>query len=155
MKITQSQKFDPNHLTACDVLIIVPLVLGMSVLGIAFAFSVGHDTYIRWGGLALDTAVLFAFFLNTSRQFLRRQRFWMLTVCLLPVHLAVGIVFLMHVGDWRLAWFTAMVLELPIFLHLRNRPNFIEPVSPPIRKFGKKQPQMLRCAQHDSVFEFD
>jgi hypothetical protein len=27
--------------------------------------------------------------------------------------------------------------------------------SPPMGKLGKKQPQMLRCAQHDSVFEFD
>jgi hypothetical protein len=90
----------------------------MSALGIAFAFSVSHDTYIRWGGgLVLDTAVLFAFFINISRQFLRRPRFWMLTACVLSVHLAGWIVFLMRVGDWRLAWFTAMVLELPIFLH--------------------------------------
>jgi hypothetical protein len=128
MKITQSQKFDPSHLTARDVLIIVPLVLAVSVLGIAFAFFVSDDAYIRWGGLALDTAVLFAYFINISRQFLRSRRFWILTACLMFVHLAGWIVFLMHVGEWRLAWFTAMVLELPIFLYVRNRPKLIEPV---------------------------
>jgi hypothetical protein len=127
MKIIQSRKFDANHLTARDVLIIVPLVLGLSVLGIVFAFLVSDDMYIRWGGLAVDTAVLFAYFVNVSCQFIRSRRFWILTACLMLLHLAGWIVFLVHVGEWRLAWFTAMILELPVFLHLRNRPNFIEP----------------------------
>jgi hypothetical protein len=127
MKIIQSRKFDPNHLTARDVLIIVPLVLGLSVLGIVFAFLVSDDTYIRWGGLAVDTAVLFAYFISISRQFLRSRRFWILAACLMFVHLAGWIVILMHVGEWRLAWFIAMTLELPVFLHLRNSPHFIEP----------------------------
>jgi len=75
MKVIQSRKFDANHLTVRDVLIIVPLVLGLSVFGIVFAFVVSDDTYIRWGGLAVDTAVLFAYFVNVSRQFLRNRRF--------------------------------------------------------------------------------
>lgn len=76
MKVIQSRKFDPNHLTARDVLIIVPLVLGISAVGIAFAFLVSHEAYIKWGGLAVDTAVLFTFFVNESRQFLKNRRFW-------------------------------------------------------------------------------
>ena len=127
MKVIQSRKFDPNHLTARDVLIIVPLVLGISAVGIAFAFLVSHEAYIKWGGLAVDTAVLFTFFVNESRQFLKNRRFWLLTACLLIAHLAGWIVFLMHVGEWKLAWFTAMILELPVFLHWRRRPNLIEP----------------------------
>ncbi len=125
MKIIQSRKFDPNHLTARDVLIIVPLVLGLLVPMIIFGSQVSHDTYIKWGGLAVDTAVLFVFFVNESRQFLKNRRFWLLTACLLIAHLAGWIVFLIHVGEWKLAWFTAMILELPVFLHWRSRPNLV------------------------------
>ncbi|MDR3725561.1 MAG: hypothetical protein P4K86_00825 [Terracidiphilus sp.] len=127
MNPIKRQKFDPNHLTARNVLVIVPLILGISVLGVVFAFLVSDDAYIRWGGLAVDTAVLFACFINMSRHFLRSQRFWILTVCLMSLHLAGWIVFLMHVGEWKLAWFTAMALELPILLYLRNYPELIEP----------------------------
>jgi hypothetical protein len=127
MKIIQSRTFDPNHLTARDVLIIVPLVLGLLVCAIVFASLVSHDTYIRWGGLAVSTTVLFAYFVNVSRQFLKTRRFWLFTACLVFVHLTGWIVFLMHVGEWRLAWFTAMILELPVFLHFRNRSNLIDP----------------------------
>jgi hypothetical protein len=127
MKTLQSRKFDPNHLTARDVLMIVPMVLGFLILSIFLAFLVSDDAYIRWGGLAVDTGVLFAFFINESRQFLRKRRFWILTACLLSLHLAGWIFFLMHVGEWRLAWFTAMILEFPMFLYLRNRPSFVEP----------------------------
>jgi hypothetical protein len=127
MKIVQTRKFDPNHLTARDVLTIVPLVLGTTIVGIVFAFLVSDDAYIRWGGLFVHTAVLFAYFINTSRQFLRSRRFWILTACLMFTHLVGWIVLLLHVGDWKLAWFTAMVLELPVFFYLRSRPNFVEP----------------------------
>jgi hypothetical protein len=127
IKVIQTRKFDANHLTARDVFVIVPLVLGLFVLEVVFAFLVSDDTYIRWGGLAVDTAVLFAYFFNVSRPFLKSRRFLILAVCLLLLHLTGWIVLLIHVEEWRLAWFTAMILELPVFLHLRSRLNFIEP----------------------------
>jgi hypothetical protein len=86
-------------------------------LSIVFAFLVSDDAYIRWGGLAVDTGVLFAFFINESRHFLRKPRFWIFTACLMILHLAGWIVFLMQVGEWRLTWFTAMILEFPAFLY--------------------------------------
>ena len=126
MKTLQSRKFDPNHLTARDVLMIVPLVLGLLISSIVFAFLVCDDTYIRWGGLAVDTGVLFAFFISRSRRFFRRRGFWILTTGLMILHLAGWIVFLTHVEEWRLAWFTVMILELPVFLYLRDRWSPVE-----------------------------
>lgn len=125
MKIIHGRKFDANHLTTRDVLIILPLVLGLTALGIVFAFLVSDDTYIRWGGLAVDSAILFAYFVSVSRQWLANWRFWVLTACLLLLHLTGWIVFLMHIGEWRLAWFAPMIFELPVFLHLRNRQRFM------------------------------
>jgi len=119
------RRFDPNNLKARDVLIIVPAVLFVSALFVAFAFLVSHDTYIRWGGLGLDTAVLFTFFLYHSRQFLRKQRFWLLTASLLIVHLAAWAALLSQVDEWKLAWFTIMVLEVPVFFYLRDWPGRI------------------------------
>ena len=128
IKIAQTRKFDPNNLTTRDVLIIVPLVLGMLVVEIVFAFLISDDIYIRWGGLAIDTAVLFAFFIKASHQFLKTRRFWILTACLLLVHLAGWIVILIHVDEWKLVSFTVMALELPAFFYLRSRLSVIEPV---------------------------
>src|SRR6266700_6844740 len=73
------RRFDPNHLAARDVLIIIPVVLGIVALFIAFAGLVSHDAYVKFGGLAIDTAALFGFFLHDSREYLRKIWFWLLT----------------------------------------------------------------------------
>lgn len=119
-KASHRRRFNPNALTARDVLIIVPIVLCLSALGILFAFSVSSDVYIKWGGLTLDTAIVFALFVKYSRQFLRKRRFWGLTLVLLAVHLVAFILILTHVEEWKLVWFTPMAAELPLFLFLRN-----------------------------------
>jgi drug/metabolite transporter (DMT)-like permease len=118
---SHSHKFDPKALTARDVLTIVPLVLAFVAVSIFFAFSVSDEVYIRWGGLALDTAIVFGVFIKYSRQFLRERRFWGLTFALLAVHIVAFILILTHVEEWKLVWFTPMAAELPLFLFLRNR----------------------------------
>jgi hypothetical protein len=124
-KTTKGWRFDPNALTARDVLIIVPLVLVTLVLFAAFAFQVNHDTYIRWGGLVLNTAIIFGFFISYSSQYLRKMKFWTLTICFLTVHAIAWIIFLEHVGEWKLSWFSVMVFELPVFWYLRDRPGLL------------------------------
>jgi hypothetical protein len=125
-KANRGWHFDPNHLTVRDVLIIVPIVLFLSVLGIVFASQVSHDTYIRWGGLGLVTAVMFAIFVYDSRALLRVRRFWIATVVLLTIHLAIWILFLSHVGEWKLAWFLIMILEAPALVYLRDWRGWIK-----------------------------
>lgn len=118
---SHGHKFDPNALTVRDVLIIVPLVSAFLAVSILFAFSVSDEVYIKWGGLALDTAIVFGLFIKYSRQFLKERRFWGLTFMLLAVHLVSFILILTHVEEWKLVWFTPMAAELPLFLFLRNR----------------------------------
>lgn len=120
-EMNHRRRFDPNALTVRDVLTIVPLVLVFVAVSIFFAFSVSDEAYIRWGGLTLDTAVVFGLFIKYSRQFLKARRFWGLTFALLAVHLVAFILILMHVEEWKLVWFTPMAVELPLFLFLRNR----------------------------------
>jgi drug/metabolite transporter (DMT)-like permease len=120
-KTNHRRRFDPNALTVRDVLTIVPLVLAFVAVSIFFAFSVSDEVYIRWGGLALDSAIVFGLFIKYSRQFLRERRFWGLTLALLAVHLVAFILILTHVEEWKLVWFTPMAAELPLFLFIRNR----------------------------------
>ncbi len=125
VKTKTRRRFDPNALTARDVLIIVPVVVVVLILGAVFRSFVSHDAYIRWGGLALDTAVVFWFFISYSRQYLREPRFWALATSLLCAHLVAWIVLLMHVDEWKLMWFSVMIFELPLFFHLRDRPGVL------------------------------
>jgi hypothetical protein len=113
--------FDPNHLTARDVLFLVPLILGISALFVTFAFLVGDDAYIRWGGLTLDSAVLIGYLLYSSRTVLRRRDFWAFFGSFLAVHVVLWIVVLRSASEWKLAWFGLMVFEAPVFLRLRDR----------------------------------
>lgn len=80
----------------------------------------GHDAFIRWGGLAGFSSLLFGYFVSDSRPFLRERRFWLLTALLLATHLALFIAMLTQVDEWRLMWFTGMALEYPVFLFFRG-----------------------------------
>ena len=83
MKVNHQRRFDPNALAARDVLSIVPVIIGLLILFIVFAFSVSDEVYIKWGGLALNSAVLFGFFISQSRGLLREWRFCLETCVVL------------------------------------------------------------------------
>lgn len=121
MPLRRKHSFDPNHLRTRDVLVLVPTVIVLLVLAALFAGHVSHDTYIRWGGLGLDSAVLLGFLLFYNRNQLRSRDFWLLFACFTAAHSVFWIVLLEHVGEWRLTWFTVMILEVPVFLQLRDR----------------------------------
>jgi hypothetical protein len=115
------RKFDPNALTGRDILIIAPVVIGFLLLCIFFAFAVSDDVYIKWGGLVLDTSILYGFFLKYSQRYFHNIRFWMLFAATLLVHLTGFAIILTHVDQWKLVWFTGMALEIPVLLFQRNR----------------------------------
>ena len=125
-KAKNRRRFDPNNLTARDVLVIVPLVLALSACFIAFSFLVSDEVYIKWGGLGVDTGIIFGFVVYHSREFLRRRRFWMLTSAVLVLHLTAWIILLSNVGEWKLAWFGIMAFEAPAFLYLRDWPGLLD-----------------------------
>ena len=117
----QFRKFDPDSLTTRDVLVIVPIVVSFLAISIVFAFSVTHEVYIKWGGLALDTTVLYGLFVNYSRALFRNWRFWAMTAFALVVHLCGFAIVFNQVDEWRLSWFTVMAVEYPFLILLRDR----------------------------------
>lgn len=50
------------------------IAIGLAFGGVLIAVvrsSVNHDVFIKWGGLAFMTAVLFGYFISKNGQFLR------------------------------------------------------------------------------------
>ncbi len=121
MRTDKRGQFDPDNLSAREAVIIACGIF--LVFGLFAAF--GPDTNVKFGGLTLDSAILFGYFIHNSRKYLRYFRFWLLTASLLVIHLLLWITFLMHVEKWGLMGFSIMVFELPIFWHLRDRPGLL------------------------------
>jgi hypothetical protein len=101
------------------------LSVAIAFAGIKITFMIedrwGDGAFIRWGGLAGFTLGLFLVFIGDSEKFLRKWRFWVVAVILLTRHLAAFAIILTHVEEWKLMWFTVMVIEYPFFLFLRDR----------------------------------
>jgi hypothetical protein len=100
------------------------IAIGFAFVAVLIAVarsSVSHDAFIKWGGLAFMSAVLFGYFISNSGQFFRMWKFWALTAVLLAVHLAAFAVILAHVDEWKLIWFTGMAVEYPAFAFFRSR----------------------------------
>ncbi len=114
-------RFDPDDLSPRAAIVIALAFF----LVCAIFMPLGHDAYVKWGGLSLYTAGVFGFFLNSSKRYLRTLKFWKLTSLLLVAHLAGWIVLLTHLDRWGLLWFSPMVMELPIFWYLRDWPGRI------------------------------
>lgn len=102
----------------------IGLFVAMVAIGVAQT-DVSHDAFIRWGGLAVNTCVLFGYFIADSRPLFRRWSFWGLTIALLSLHTTVFCIVLTHVSQWKLVWFMVMILEVPVLLFVRNR--FLKP----------------------------
>jgi hypothetical protein len=106
--------FDPAHITWPYVLIIPGAFVVSATVGIL------AGDFIRWGGLVLYSTFIFGFFVNDSRRFFAEKRFWILTIILLGLHVAAFAAILLRIGEWKLLWFNAMILELPLFWLLRS-----------------------------------
>jgi len=91
------------------------------VLIVVARSSVSHDAFIRWGGLAFTSAILFGYFISNSGQFFSKWPFWILTATLVSIHLGAFAVILTHVDEWKLIWFTGMAVEYPVFVFFRSR----------------------------------
>lgn len=113
-KTVRLWNFDPDHLTWPYVLIIPGVFVISSVVGI-----IAGD-FVRWGGLVLFTTFIFGFFINDSRRYFHERRFWMLTACLAGLHIGAFLAILLRIANWRLLWFSVMILEVPPFVLLRN-----------------------------------
>ena len=110
---------------ALDFAIYIAIALAVSA-GLIWYSAVsppnGADLFGRWGGLAINTAILYGYMVQDSRALWHRPLFWTIIVSMLCVHLFVFIVVLLRAEEWRVLWFLAMYpTEVPIIIFLRDR----------------------------------
>ena len=100
--------------------IVIALAIGLGIIGLARA-EINGDAFVRWGGLSVNTAALFGYFICDSRLLFRMSIFWILTCAMLSAHLVVFSIILTHATHWKLIWFLVMYLELPVLVFVRDR----------------------------------
>jgi hypothetical protein len=85
-----------------------------------FRWKVGHDAYIRWGGLVLTIAVVFGTLIRKSKEFYEMKSFWILVASSIALNIVIFGIILASASEWKLPWFGIMLLEIPIFFMFRN-----------------------------------
>lgn len=108
-----------------DLLIYIAIALAIG-LGIAWYAYSGRpresDVIARWGGLAVNTVVLFEYLIRESKGAWRAPAFWVAILAMLAAHLVVFAEILLRAREWKVLWFLVMYpIEIPIFYFLRDR----------------------------------
>jgi peptidoglycan/LPS O-acetylase OafA/YrhL len=98
----------------------IALVIGTAAIALAHT-NMSHDAFIRWGGLLVNTALLFGYFIADNRHSRQKYTFWGLTLLFLCLHLIAFCVLLIHIAQWKLVWFMVMYLELPVLNFVKDR----------------------------------
>lgn len=73
-----------------------------------------NDIIARWGGLIVNTAILYGYIVKEGRPFWRAWGFWLAVISVLALHALAFIVILQRVEHWSVLWFLFMYpIEIP------------------------------------------
>ena len=91
------------------VVIAAIMVLIGAVIAAGGLWAVNHhvsdDSFVKWGGLTINTFALFGWVIKQSRECWSKNWYWWTMTGLLTAHLASFWVILINVEHWRLFWF--------------------------------------------------
>ena len=96
--------------------VLIGLLVVVGVLWFAeHSDETGAESLGKWGGLTLNTLILYGYVINGSRAFWRVWAFWLATASVLMLHLLVFAVIFKHADHWSVGWFLLMYpIELPV-----------------------------------------
>ena len=75
----------------------------------------GVGVIAKWGGLAVNTLIVFGYTIRNTRPSDRSGSFWVLMLLLLVLHLGVFTGVLLRLPEWRTTWW-AVVISVEYFL---------------------------------------
>jgi hypothetical protein len=84
------------------------IMVGLAVAVLVLWFAdrrVPRDTFAKWGGLALFSAILLGTVVTNHRHALTRAAFWLSLAGLFTVHVIVSALVLVNVDNWKIIWF--------------------------------------------------
>lgn len=87
--------------------ILIATALALGAIWSADRFEViTHEVFLRWGGLGINTLLLFGVVIWNHRHLARCTRFWTLVGALLIAHLCVFVFLVFRIVEhWTLFWF--------------------------------------------------
>jgi hypothetical protein len=106
----------PRRIRDLVVYLLIAIAVAVGIVWYAYASDgSGNASISRWGGLLLNTAILYGYVLKESRPFWHAWGFWMALVLGLSLHTLVFVVVLQHVEHWSVLWFLFMYpVEIPV-----------------------------------------
>ncbi len=94
----------------------IALVVGFGIVWFAFnAHDTKDESIARWGGLVLNTAILYGYVAKQSRPFWHAWGFWLAIILVLAIHLLTFAIVFQHIAHWSVLWFLVMYpVEIPL-----------------------------------------
>lgn len=98
------------------VYLVIALSIGFTIVWFAYkSEGTRNDVIERWGGLILNTAILYGYIVKESRPFWHAWGFWLAIISVLILHLLMFAVLLQRVEHWSVLWFLFMYpVEIPV-----------------------------------------
>lgn len=95
--------------------LLIAVAVALAIVWYAYkSDGTGNESISRWGGLIVNTAILYGYVLKESRPFWHAWGFWLALIAGLGLHTVVFIVILQHVEHWSVLWFLFMYpIEIP------------------------------------------
>jgi hypothetical protein len=105
----------PKRIRDLALYLLIATAISIGIVWFAYkSDGTGTESISRWGGLILNTAILYGYVLKESRPFWHAWGFWLTFISVLSLHLLVFIVILQHVEHWSVLWFFFMYpVEIP------------------------------------------
>jgi|ERR1700733_1001946 len=115
MKKVLQQRLKDLALYVAICTVIIGIVLAM------FANGMSWDFFVKRIGFGVFTAILFGYFIQGSRNLLRKKSFWLLLAFLFTTHCAIWVTVIAHAERWKITWFYPILIELAVFQLFRRK----------------------------------
>jgi hypothetical protein len=124
--------------------LLIATVICIGIVWFAYkSDGTGAESISRWGGLILNTAILYGYVLKESTPFWHAWGFWRAFISVLSIHSLVFIVIFQHVEHWSVLWFLFMyTVEIPALAIISDWAVHLTGANPRFRTDARHKRQM-------------
>jgi len=98
------------------VYLLIALLIALGLVWYAYnSDGTKNDLIARWGGLIVNTVILYGYVVKEGRPFWHAWGFWLAIILVLSLHVLVFSVIFQRVEHWSVIWFLFMYpVEIPV-----------------------------------------
>ncbi len=122
--------------------LLIAVAVATVIVGYAYeSDGTGNQSISRWGGLIVNTAILYSYVLKESRPFWHAWGFWVALISVLSFHTLAFIIIFQHVEHWSVFWFLFMYpIEIPGLAIVSNWAVHVTGAKPRYRSDARRNP---------------